>query len=853
MAKENNTENDDELRIGVYVCHCGTNISSVVNVPDVVEYAKTLPNVVVAKEHKYMCSDPGQSMIKKDIREHNLNRLVVGACTVSMHEPTFRAVLSDEGVNPFFFEMANIREHSSWVHSHEKEAATYKAKEIVSSAVAKVSFVRPLDMFEVPVTRKALVIGGGIAGISAALDLADMHIPTYLVDRSSSIGGRMAQLDKTFPTMDCSICIEAPKMVDVGKSKYIELMAYSEVKEVEGFIGNFKVKVERKPRYVVEDRCTGCGLCSEVCPISVPNFEFEEGLGPRKAIYVPLVQAVPAIFTIDMDACIECYKCVEACGSLQAIDFSQEPEIVELDVGTIIVATGLDMWDPTPLEEYGFGVFDNVTTMMEIERLHCAGGPTVGEFIRPSDGKTPKSLGLIQCVGSRDKRYHEYCSGFCCMYTIKNAMLLKWLYPDIDITIFRIDIRAPGKTYEEFYERARLAGVHFVQGRPSEVFEDPVTKNLTVRVYNAALDRTMDYEFEMVGLATAAVPSKGIEDLARVLTVPVDKYGWLLESHPKLKPIDSSTEGVYLAGSAQGPKDIPQSVAQGSAAAGRAARVLNAGKWEIDPIVAYVNPQQCLNVNPKSKCTKCLEACPYGAVINWAGEGKPSQIIPAKCHGCGTCVAECPANAITQYHFTDGQIVAQIHALLADKPEEKVLAFTCRWCSGLGADNAGVSHMEYPANTRNLMVMCSGRVDVDFVMEAFRLGVGAVVVSGCHLQDCHYITGRAKADARMERLMKQLQRMGLTPGRLRLEEVSATEGAKWARIMTEAGTLVMDMGPEAIRAENEKLVPQLTRRLKRMREGPDVDVVLNVFEGRLQGVKTGVQQAVEQQAVLGGD
>ena len=283
----------------------------------------------------------GQSLIKKDIRELNLNRLVVGACTVSMHEPTFRAVLSDEGVNPFFFEMANIREHSSWVHSHEKEAATYKAKEIVAAAVAKVSFVRPLDMFEVPVTREALVIGGGIAGISAALDLADMHIPTHLVDRSSSIGGRMAQLDKTFPTMDCSICIEAPKMVDVGKSKYINLMTYSEVKEVEGYIGNFKVKVERKPRYVLEDRCTGCGLCSEVCPISVPNFEFEEGLGPRKAIYVPLVQAVPAIFTIDMDACIECYKCVEACGSLQAISFFQEPEIVELEVGTIIAATGL--------------------------------------------------------------------------------------------------------------------------------------------------------------------------------------------------------------------------------------------------------------------------------------------------------------------------------------------------------------------------------------------------------------------------------------------------------------------------------------------------------------------------------
>jgi heterodisulfide reductase subunit A len=762
-------------------------------------------------------------------------------------------VLSEEGVNPFFFEMANIREHASWVHAHEKEAATQKAKEIVSAAVAKVSFVRPLDMFEVPVTRSALVVGGGIAGISAALDLADMHIPTYLVDKSSSIGGRMAQLDKTFPTMDCSICIEAPKMVDVGKNKYIDLMSYSEVKEVEGYIGNFKVKVERKPRYVLEDLCTGCGLCSEVCPISVPNFEFEEGLGPRKAIYVPLVQAVPAIFTIDMDACIECYKCVEACGSLQAINFSQETEIVEFDVGTIIVATGLDTWDPTALEEYGFGTFDNVTTMMEIERLHCAGGPTVGEFLRPSDNTVPKSLGLIQCVGSRDKRYNEYCSGFCCMYTIKNAMLLKWLYPDMDITIFRIDIRAPGKTYEEFYTRAREAGIHFVQGRPAEIQEDPVTRNLIVHVHNMSLDRIMDYEFDMVGLATAAVPSEGVVELARTLTVPLDTHGWFLESHPKLKPIDSSTEGIYLAGSAQGPKDIPQCVSQGSAAAGRAARVLNAGKWEIDPIVAYVDPTRCLNANPKGKCTMCAEACPYGAVINQPGTGNPSQIIPAKCHGCGTCVAECPANAITQYHFTDGQILAQIHSLLAYKPEEKVLAFTCRWCSGLGADNAGVSHMQYPSNTRNIMVMCSGRIDSDFVMEAFKLGAGAVLVSGCHPQDCHYITGRNKADARMERVMRQLERMGMTPGRFRTEEVSATEGAKWARIMTEMSTLVKEMGPEGVTGENEKMRSQLERQLRRVREGVDAAQVLDIFEARLQGVQTEIQQAMVVQVARGGD
>ncbi|MDF1515977.1 MAG: CoB--CoM heterodisulfide reductase iron-sulfur subunit A family protein, partial [Anaerolineae bacterium] len=551
MVEDNNQEND-ELRIGVYICHCGSNIASVVTPSEVVEYASDLPGVVIAKEHRYMCSDPGQSLIQQDIKEFGLNRVVVGACSIAMHEPTFRACISEAGLNPFMFEMANIREHASWVHSHEKAAATQKAKEIVASAVAKVSHVKPLEMFEVPVTKRALVIGGGIAGISTALDLADMEIETYLVERSPTIGGKMAQLDKTFPTMDCSICIEAPKMVDVGKNKNIKLLTYSEVKEVDGYIGNFKVKIERKPRYVLLDRCTGCGICAEVCPISVPN-AFEEGLGPRKAIDVLMAQSVPSIYFIDRDACIECYKCVEACGPLEAINFAEKPEIIEVEVGTIIVATGYETWDASVIEEYGFGIYPNVTTMMEIERLHCAGGPTLGEFVRPSDGVIPKTLGLIQCVGSRDKRYNEYCSGFCCMYTIKNALLLKWLYPEMDITIFRIDIRAPGKTYEEFYERARQAGIHFVQGRPAEIREDSLTKNLTVRAENIALGRPMEYEFEMVGLATAAIASDGSTELARTLTVPTDTHGFFLESHPKLKPIDTPTEGVYLAGSAQGP------------------------------------------------------------------------------------------------------------------------------------------------------------------------------------------------------------------------------------------------------------------------------------------------------------
>ena len=813
----------DDLRIGVYVCHCGSNIAGVIDPKEVAEYAATLPGVVLARDHRYLCSDPGQAMIREDIKEHNLNRVVVASCSVTMHEPTFRACVAEAGLNPFLFEMANIREQCTWCHPHSPEEALQKAKEIVAAAVAKARYLTPLNTIKVPITKRALVIGGGIAGISAALDLADKGFETYLVEKEPSIGGRMAQLDKTFPTMDCSICILAPKMVDVGKHPNIKLLTYSEVKEVSGYIGNFKVKVEKKPRYVIPERCNGCGLCAEVCPIEVPN-EFEEGLGPRKAIYVPMPQAVPTVYTIDIDNCIHCYKCVDACGELNAIDFSQQPEEIELDVGTIIVATGFDIFDPTPIEEYGYGRYENILTTLEVERLHCAGGPTTGEFIRPSDGRVPKSVAFVQCVGSRDRRFYEYCSGFCCMYTIKNALLLKWMYPDMDITIFYMDIRAPGKGYEEFYQRAREEGIRFIQGRPSQIVEDPETKNLFIYAEDKDLGKVIELEAEMVVLSTAAVASKGAVDLGRALTIPNDSNGFFMESHPKLKPLDTPTEGIFLAGAAQGPKDIPACVAQGSGAASRAASILSVDEWEIEPIVACVWPDRCISAQGK-KCGICATVCPYKAIV--VEVGKPSQVIPAKCHGCGTCVAECPHNAITQMHFTDAQILAQIHAFLAEKPEEKILAFMCHWCSSMGCDNAGTSHFEYPPSSRGIRVMCSGRMDRDFVLEAFRLGAGMVLVSGCHPQDCHYIDGRRHADKRFEKLGKMLVKMGISPERFRIESISATEGAKYARVITEMDETLRSLGVERIKAENEKARPQLEKRLKRWREVPGVAEVLS--------------------------
>ena len=803
---------DEEPRIGVFVCHCGLNIAGVIDVKAVTEYAKTLPNVVYAEHNPYTCADPGQESIRKAIKEYKLNRVVVAACSPRLHEPTFRRCVAEAGLNPYLLEMANIREHASWAHPSEPEKATEKAKEIVKMAVAKARLLRPLEPFKVPVTKKAMVIGGGIAGINAALDLAEMGFKVYLVEKKESIGGHMAQLDKTFPTLDCSICIEGPKMVEVARHPNIEIISFADILKVEGFVGNFKVKVRKNPRYVIEEKCTGCGECRNVCPIEYPN-EWDEYMGVRKAISVPFDQAVPLVYTINRDYCIECYKCVEACGPREAINFDQQPEEIELEVGAIIVATGYDIYKPFDDPTYGYGKYDNVITSLEFERLILAAGPTGGKVVRASDGKRPRSVVIIQCVGSRDLNKHEWCSGFCCMYSLKHAIMLKEHYgEDIDVYVLYMDMRTPFKGYEQFYRRAREMGVSFIRGKASEIVEDPETKNLYVRAEDVALGEPIEIEAELVILATAAVPAEGTEDLARILNLSRGSDGFFLESHPKLKPIDTPVDGIFLAGACQGPKDIPYSVSQGSGAAARAATILSKDEWLIEPIVAVVDPDKCRNV--KVKCGICAQKCPYGAIK--VEEKKPAQVITAMCHGCGTCAAECPADAITQMHFTDAQIFAQIEAALEENPEEKILAFCCNWCSYAGSDLAGTSRFEYPPNVRIIRVMCSGRVDRDFVIDAFRKGAGMVLVAACHLPyDCHYISGNWRMKERMEALAKMLEKLGLTPDRFRVDYISAAEGLKFAELMKELTAKLMEIGKERIKAENQKLKPILDRMLAR--------------------------------------
>jgi len=805
----------EELRIGVFVCHCGLNIAGTVDIKQVVEYAKTIPDVVYVKENRYTCADPGQEEIRKGIKENKLNRVVVAACSPRMHEPTFRRTVSEAGLNPFLFEMANIREFSSWCHPNAPQEATERAKDAVRMAVAKARLMMPLQTIEVPVTNKALVIGGGIAGMNAALDLAEMGFKVYMLEKTESIGGHMAALDKTFPTLDCSICIEGPKMVDCGRHPNIQIIANADLVKVDGYVGNFRVKIRKNPRYVKAENCTGCGECKDACPIEFPN-EWDMNLGTRKAISVPFDQAVPLIFTVNKDYCIECYKCVDVCGARKAIDFDQKPEEIDIEVGAIIVSTGFDVYMPYDMPLLGYGKYPNVITSMEFERLILAAGPTGGKVIRQSDGKKPHTVAFIQCVGSRDKNKYPYCSNFCCMYTLKHVVQLKEKYKeDVEVYVFYMDIRSPGKGYEEFYDRAREKGANFIHGRVSRIDEDPKTHNLIIHSEDQTLGQPIEIEAEMVVLATAAIPKKGSDDIARILNLSRGADGFFLESHPKLKPMDAPTDGVFYAGACQGLKDIPFSVSQGSGAASRAATVISKPKWKIEPIISVVDETRCRNVT--AKCGVCEDKCPYGAIK--IEPNKAAQIITASCHGCGTCVAECPQDALTQMHFTDAQVLAQIRAALEKDPEDKILAILCNWCSYAGADLAGTSRFEYPASVRAIRVMCSGRVDRDFILEALRLGAGMVLVGACHLPyDCHYISGNYKMKARTDALKGMLEKLGMSPQRFRVEYVSAAEGIRYAEVIKEIDADMHAIGKEKIKAENAKLKPIIENMLRRKKQ-----------------------------------
>jgi heterodisulfide reductase subunit A len=662
-------------KVGVYVCHCGSNIGGVVDCESVAKWAgENIDGVTVARDYKFMCSSLGQAMIEEDIKEQGLTRIVVAACSPHLHEKTFRRACANAGLNPYLMHMSNIREHCSWV-TKDKERATEKSKSLVSGAVERVKKQEPLEPKYVPVNPNTLVVGGGIAGLQATAELADAGYHVYLVERDPSIGGHMAQFDKTFPTLDCSACILTPKMSEVGQHENVTMLTYSELEEVTGSVGSFHVKVRKRARYVEEDPCTGCGLCTEKCPREVVDNDYEAGVGYRKAIYTPFPQAVPKIPVIDTESCIyfergKCRACEKLCPT-DAINFDQQDEMLELDVGNILLATGYKLFDCRQIPQYGYGRLANVFTSLEFERLCNASGPTGGKIVLRDGVTEPKSIAIVHCVGSRDKNYNRHCSAVCCMTALKFGHLCLEK-TEADVYSFYIDMRTNMKDYEEFYERLLDEGMNFKRGRVAEITDaarnDDEGGKLIVQYEDTLQGRQRRLPVDMVILMGALEPQADAREVGLKAGISCSMAGWFTERHPKLDPVATMTDGVFVAGACQGPKDIPASVAQGAAAAARIQNMITRGTVEIEPVVATIDEENC------SGCRVCNTMCPFNA-IEFDPDQNVSHIVAALCKGCGTCVSACPAQVISGAHFSNDQIFSELEGLLWDaKPGAGALA-----------------------------------------------------------------------------------------------------------------------------------------------------------------------------------
>jgi len=660
-------------RIGVFICHCGTNIAATVDVKAVAEALSHEPGVVFSTDYQYMCSESGQMIMREAIREHKLSGVVVCSCSPRMHEATFRKAAEKEGLNPYMVEIANIREQVSWIHKDMKEA-TEKAIILGRAAIAKVHLNKPLKAGESPVTKRALAIGGGIAGIQTALDIAEAGFEVDIVEKEPTIGGKMAQIDKTFPTLDCAACILTPKMVDVAQNEKIKIFSYSEVESVKGFVGNFKVAIRKKARYVDEDKCTGCGLCTEKCPQKkVPN-AFNMNLDTRRAVYIPFAQAVPKVATIDADYCTmmktgKCGICSKVC-TAGAIDYKQTDVIVEREYGAIVAATGFNPLKPDKYNELGYATCQDVVTSLEFERLMNAAGPTAGTLLRPSDRTHPHTLVFVQCVGSRcdveNEKGKSYCSKICCMYTAKHAMLVREKYPDTEVYVFYIDVRTPGKNFDEFYRRAvEQYGVHYIKGQVGKVVEE--NGKLKVQASDLLSGEQLHIDADMVVLATAVEPDKSARSIATMLTASMDTNDFFTEAHAKLRPVESPTAGIFLSGVCQGPKDIPETVSQASAAAAKVIGLLAKDKLTCNPCVANSDEMLC------NGCSSCEKVCPYGAITysdkEFRGPNRTTlirrvaSVNEAVCQGCGACTVACPSGAMDLKGFSNRQIMAEVDAI----------------------------------------------------------------------------------------------------------------------------------------------------------------------------------------------
>ncbi len=791
------SKGEKKERIGVYVCHCGTNIAATVDCKAVSDYAKDLPDVVVSRDNVYTCSEPGQNQVVEDIKNLQLTKVVVASCSPKMHEKTFRKTIEGAGLNPYSLEMVNLREQCSWVHK-DKNEGTEKAKDLVRAGVLRAERLESLYPKEMAMSRDVLVIGGGIAGISASLQLANSGYRVYLVEKNPSIGGRMAQLSKTFPTLDCAPCILSPRMVDVAQNPNIALYTGSEVIGLDGSPGNYKVKIRIGPRGVNPKKCIGCAKCEKVCPSKIPN-EFEECLYERKAIYKPFPQAVPASYIIDFERCKKCGACVKVC-TAHAIDMEEKERFQDFDVGAVIVATGFDVFDVKKLHEYDTSLPD-VITSTQMERLminECGAGMVLK---RKADGNRVKKVAFVLCAGSRTRKVGvPYCSKVCCNYSIKQAVILKKTFPYMQVYVYYIDIRAAGRGFEEFYVRAQEEfGVKFIHGRVSDVAKGQ--NGILVRAEDVTLGEIIENEFDMVVLAAAMVPSKGTEPLAKVLKVPLREDGFVSEKHPKLEPVSTHRPGIFAAGASLGPKDVRDSVIDGRGAAAQVVEFLGTGKMLIDPVKALVKDGM--------RCTKwkaCEAICPVNAIV----VDEVPRIDEIACIGCGACVSECPERVFELKNYTDDQIEASMKGLMQEGAGDiRVIGFFGDSLAYVAADTAGTARMEYPPSIRIMRVPYATRISRREILRAFALGADGVMLSDEEGGEiAHIVEERIKALApELDALGIGKDRVTFMPMLLPIYKVLPKFVDTFDKKVRQLGKLTKEQRQKALEASKLKAAP----------------------------------------------
>ena len=767
-------------RIGIFVCECGGNIGEVVDVNAVVDTVKSWPDVTVAKFHKYLCSKPAQEMILDAVKKENLDRVVVASCTPRMHLATFQNVVERAGLNPFMLEFVNIREQDSWILGpHPSPEATKKAISLIRGGYEKSMQLEPLQTISEKGSREILIIGGGISGITSALELGYLGYKVHLVERKPSIGGNMAKLTKVFPTLDCAQCILTPRMAEVGRNPNVNLYTYAEVKEVSGRPGNYDVKVFMKPRGVDVQKCRSCGVCAKVCPVSVSD-EFNEGLSQRKAAYVEFPQAVPSAYVIDFNSCTKCGKCEQLCPA-KAVSLADQGCTVDLHVGGIIMATGYQLYDAKNLETFGYGKYKDVITMMDLERLVSATGPTSG-YVKRADGSDVKRMAIILCAGSRDKNYISYCSRICCMYSLKQAFVLKKML-GIDVSIYYTDIRATGKGYEDLYWRDQEAGVTFIRGKVAEVYKNNKTGKLVVVAEDTLASEIKEEEFDMVGLATPMVSPSGLKELADKMKVSIGEDGFVTEKHPKLDPVDSLVTGIYACGCALSPKDVRDTVSDGLGAAAKAALFLKGDYVTTSPEKAYVIVDLC------NGCNACVPICPVNAISMQEGKAK---IDPFQCTGCGACIPVCPQEAIDFKNSTTKQIMAQVRGVLTDKVagEVRILAFVDKNVGYTGIDFLGLDRAKYPENIRIVAVPSTAILGKKHVLSAFAYGAdGVLVIEGTQEIDERF------TKKRMIDMGRELAAFGIENMRVRYSYVPLPVYKKAAELFTMFTDRIKKFGP----------------------------------------------------------